>query len=84
MAAQVLRVGHRASAGGLDGHELEAAVEVDGGLLDAEELTGRQRDARADVRVLIPMRPGLRSMNISVATGIVAAEALRQTGGWPS
>ncbi|MEG3171992.1 tRNA (cytidine(34)-2'-O)-methyltransferase [Sphingomonas sp. ZB1N12] len=39
--------------------------------------------ARADVRVLIPMRPGLRSMNISVATGIVAAEALRQTGGWP-
>lgn len=40
--------------------------------------------ARADVRVLIPMRPGLRSMNISVATGIVAAEALRQTGGWPN
>ncbi|MEG8018138.1 tRNA (cytidine(34)-2'-O)-methyltransferase [Sphingomonas sp. LR55] len=39
---------------------------------------------RADVRVLIPMRPGLRSINISVATGIVAAEALRQTGGWPS
>lgn len=40
--------------------------------------------ARADVRVLIPMRAGMRSMNISVATGIVAAEALRQTGGWPS
>ena len=40
--------------------------------------------ARADVRVLIPMRPGLRSMNISVATGVVAAEALRQTGGWPA
>ena len=39
--------------------------------------------ARADVRVLIPMRSGMRSMNISVATGIVAAEALRQTGGWP-
>ncbi len=40
--------------------------------------------ARADVRVMIPMRPGLRSMNISVATGIVAAEALRKTGGWPA
>lgn len=40
--------------------------------------------ARADVRVLIPMKAGMRSMNISVATGIVAAEALRQTGGWPS
>ena len=40
--------------------------------------------ARADLRVLIPMRAGMRSMNISVATGIVAAEALRQTGGWPA
>ena len=40
--------------------------------------------AVADMRVLIPMRPGMRSMNISVATGIVAAEALRQTGGWPA
>ncbi len=40
--------------------------------------------ARADLRVLIPMRPGLRSMNISVATAIVAAEALRQTDGWPA
>lgn len=40
--------------------------------------------AIADMRVLIPMRAGMRSMNISVATGIVAAEALRQTGGWPA
>ena len=40
--------------------------------------------ARAVVRVVFPLRPGLRSMNISVATGIVAAEALRQTGGWPA
>ena len=40
--------------------------------------------AVADMRVLIPMRAGMRSMNISVATGIVAAEALRQTGGWPA
>ncbi|MFC3582091.1 tRNA (cytidine(34)-2'-O)-methyltransferase [Sphingomonas hylomeconis] len=40
--------------------------------------------AVADMRVLIPMRAGMRSMNISVATGIVAAEALRQTGGWPT
>ncbi|KQS02062.1 rRNA methyltransferase [Sphingomonas sp. Leaf357] len=38
---------------------------------------------RADLRVVIPMRPGMRSMNISVSAAIVASEALRQTGGWP-
>ena len=37
----------------------------------------------ADLRVLIPMRAGLRSLNISVSAAIVAAEALRQTG-WPA
>ncbi|WP_423601725.1 tRNA (cytidine(34)-2'-O)-methyltransferase [Sphingomonas sp. MS122] len=40
--------------------------------------------ARADARVVIPMAPGLRSLNLSVSVGIVLAEALRQTGGWPS
>ncbi len=39
--------------------------------------------ARADARVVIPMAPGVRSMNLSVSAGIVAAEGLRQTGGWP-
>ena len=39
--------------------------------------------ARADARVVFPMAPGVRSMNLSVSAGIVAAEALRQTGGWP-
>lgn len=39
--------------------------------------------AQCDARVVIPMAPGLRSMNLSVSAGIVAAEALRQTGGWP-
>jgi tRNA (cytidine/uridine-2'-O-)-methyltransferase len=55
-------------------------------LLMGSEGAGVPEDvhARADVRVLIPMRGGMRSMNISVATGIVAAEALRQTGGWPA
>jgi tRNA (cytidine/uridine-2'-O-)-methyltransferase len=38
---------------------------------------------RADARVVIPMAPALRSMNLSVSAAIVAAEALRQTGGWP-
>jgi tRNA (cytidine/uridine-2'-O-)-methyltransferase len=62
-----------------------AAFARDDVLLMGSEGAGVPEDvhARADVRVLIPMRAGMRSMNISVATGIVAAEALRQTGGWP-
>ena len=38
----------------------------------------------ADARVLIPMAPGFRSLNISVASGIALAESLRQTGGFPA
>lgn len=38
---------------------------------------------RADLAVRIPIRPGLRSLNLAVSTGIALAEALRQTGGWP-
>ncbi len=39
--------------------------------------------ARADARVVIPMRPPLRSLNLSVSVAIVVAEGLRQVGGWP-
>jgi tRNA (cytidine/uridine-2'-O-)-methyltransferase len=35
----------------------------------------------ADARLAIPMRPGLRSLNIAVAAAMAAGEALRQTGG---
>jgi tRNA (cytidine/uridine-2'-O-)-methyltransferase len=35
----------------------------------------------ADARLKIPMREGLRSLNVAVACAIVAGEALRQTGG---
>ena len=34
----------------------------------------------ADARLRIPMRPGLRSLNIAVAAAMVLGEALRQTG----
>ncbi|HMK88837.1 MAG TPA: tRNA (cytidine(34)-2'-O)-methyltransferase [Methylocystis sp.] len=34
--------------------------------------------ARADFAIKIPMRPGLRSLNVAVAGAIVAGEALRQ------
>jgi tRNA (cytidine/uridine-2'-O-)-methyltransferase len=39
---------------------------------------------RADERLLIPMRPGLRSINVAMAGAIVLSEALRQTGSFKS
>lgn len=39
--------------------------------------------ARADLRVRIPMRPGLRSLNVALAAALALGEALRQTQGWP-
>ena len=38
----------------------------------------------ADLRVRIPMAAGFRSLNIAVSTGIAVAEALRQTGQFPT
>ncbi len=38
--------------------------------------------ARADERVVIPIRQGLRSLNVAISAGIVLGEALRQTGGF--
>lgn len=40
--------------------------------------------AAADARVSIPLRGGLRSLNIAVAAAMVLGEALRQTGGFAS
>jgi tRNA (cytidine/uridine-2'-O-)-methyltransferase len=37
----------------------------------------------ADARLLIPMRPGLRSLNVAMAAAMVVAEALRQTDTFP-
>ncbi len=39
--------------------------------------------AAADARLRVPMRPGLRSLNLALAAAIVLAEALRQTNGFP-
>jgi tRNA (cytidine/uridine-2'-O-)-methyltransferase len=38
---------------------------------------------RADARVLVPLKPGMRSLNVAVAAAMVAGEALRQTHGFP-
>jgi tRNA (cytidine/uridine-2'-O-)-methyltransferase len=38
----------------------------------------------ADARVVIPMRPGLRSLNVAVTAAMILGEALRQTGTFPT
>jgi tRNA (cytidine/uridine-2'-O-)-methyltransferase len=36
-----------------------------------------------DARLVIPLRPGLRSLNVAQAAAMVLGEALRQTSGFP-
>lgn len=40
--------------------------------------------ARAEARLVIPIRPGLRSINVATAAAMALGEALRQTQGFPS
>lgn len=40
--------------------------------------------AAADARVMIPMRPGLRSLNVAVAAAMILGEALRQAASFPT
>jgi tRNA (cytidine/uridine-2'-O-)-methyltransferase len=40
--------------------------------------------AAAQARLVIPMRPGLRSLNVAMAAAMALGEALRQTGGFPA
>lgn len=37
-----------------------------------------------DQRLLIPMVPGLRSLNVAISAAMVLGEALRQTSGFPA
>jgi tRNA (cytidine/uridine-2'-O-)-methyltransferase len=49
-------------------------------LLVGRESSGVPQDvaAAADARLVIPMRPGLRSLNVAMAAAIVTGEAMRQ------
>ena len=40
--------------------------------------------AAVEARLLIPMRPGLRSLNVALSAAMVLGEGLRQTGGFPA
>jgi tRNA (cytidine/uridine-2'-O-)-methyltransferase len=54
-------------------------------LLFGRESAGVPDDvqAAADARLLIPMRPGMRSINVAMTAAIALGEALRQTKGFP-
>lgn len=54
-------------------------------LLLGRESAGVPEDVHetADARLLIPMRPGARSLNVAVAAAMVLGEALRQTESFP-
>jgi len=54
-------------------------------LLVGRESAGVPRDVHdaADARLVIPLRPGLRSLNVAQAAAMVLGEALRQTGSCP-
>lgn len=40
--------------------------------------------AAADARVVVPIRPGLRSLNVAVCAAMICGEALRRTNGFPT
>jgi len=61
------------------------AFEADDVLLFGSEPTGAPDyvHAAADERVVISLKAGARSLNLSVSAGIALFEALRKTGGLP-
>lgn len=61
---------------------LNFAYAKDDILLFGRESAGVPDDvaAIADARLLIPLQPGLRSLNVAMAAAMAAGEALRQTG----
>jgi len=55
-------------------------------LLVGRESAGVPQDVHDAVaaRLVIPLRPGLRSLNVAQAAAMVLGEALRQTSGFPT
>jgi tRNA (cytidine/uridine-2'-O-)-methyltransferase len=61
---------------------VDCRFEATDSLLLGRESVGVPQEvhAAADLRIRIPMRPGLRSLNVAMAAAIVAGEAMRQLG----
>jgi len=64
---------------------LDHAFSIDQVLLFGRESAGVPQPVHsaANVRLRIPMRQGMRSLNVAMAAALVIGEALRQTGGLP-
>jgi tRNA (cytidine/uridine-2'-O-)-methyltransferase len=62
---------------------LDYSFETDDILLFGRESAGVPDEVHgaADARLVIPLRPGRRSLNVALAAAMAAGEALRQTGG---
>jgi tRNA (cytidine/uridine-2'-O-)-methyltransferase len=60
---------------------LDYSYTADDVLLFGRESAGVPEEvhAAADARVVIPVRPGLRSLNVAIAAAMAAGESLRQT-----
>ena len=63
----------------------EVRFRADDILLLGRESAGAppQVHASAEARLRVPLRPGLRSLNVAIAAAMVLGEALRQTEGFP-
>jgi tRNA (cytidine/uridine-2'-O-)-methyltransferase len=63
----------------------EFSFKIDDNLLLGRESAGVPEAVHtlADASVAVPMRTGLRSLNIAVAAAMVLGEALRQVAGFP-
>lgn len=64
----------------------DLAYRADDVLLLGRESAGAPAEvhAAADARLVIPLKPGCRSLNLAQAAAMVVGEALRQTGGFPA
>ncbi|MBL8691200.1 MAG: tRNA (cytidine(34)-2'-O)-methyltransferase [Rhodospirillaceae bacterium] len=64
---------------------LDFAFRPDDTLLLGQESAGVPDGVRqvCDDQIRVPMRPGLRSLNVALAAALVLGEALRQTKGFP-
>lgn len=69
---------------GMTSH-LDFAFRPDDALLLGQESAGVPDGVRevCDGQIRVPMRPGLRSLNVALAAALVLGEALRQTKGFP-
>ena len=65
---------------------LEHAFQCGDVLLFGRETSGvpEKVHAAADARLLVPMREGLRSLNVAMAAAMAVGEAIRQTQAQPS